>query len=61
MMVIIESITGGIFDGFFSEAKLKKWRKKQVQCSRLGRPTYNRNLDGFNSRKKLIKTKMGKI
>jgi type IX secretion system PorP/SprF family membrane protein len=61
MMVIIESITGGIFDGFFSEAKLKKWRKKQVQCSRLGRPTYNRKLDGFNSRKKLIKTKMGKI
>ena len=61
IMLIIESISGGIFDGFFSEAKLKKWRKKQVQCSRLGRPTYSRRLDGFDTRKKLIKTKMGKM
>ena len=43
------------------QMKLKKWRKKQVQCSRLGRPTYSRKLDGFDTRKKLIKTKMGKM
>jgi hypothetical protein len=61
IMLIIESITGGIFDSYFSEAKLKKWRKKQVQCSRLGRPTYNNRLEGFSKKKKLFNTNMGKM
>lgn len=61
IMVIIESIAGGIFDSYFSEAKLKKWRKKQVQCSRLGRPTYSKRLEGFSKKKKLFNTNMGKM
>jgi len=61
IMVIIESITGGIFDSYFSEAKLKKWRKKQVQCSRLVRPTYSKRLEGFSKKKKLFNTNMGKM
>ena len=61
IMLIIESITGGIFDSYFSEAKLKKWRKKQVQCSRLGRPTYSKRLEGFSKKKKLFNTNMGKM
>ena len=61
IMLIIESITGGIFDSYFSEAKLKKWRKKQVQCSRLGRPTYSKRLEGFSKKKKLFNSNMGKM
>ena len=61
IILIIESITGGIFDSYFSEAKLKKWRKKQVHCSRLGRPTYSKRLEGFSKKKKLFNTNMGKM
>ena len=59
--LIYESINGGIFDSFVSESKLKKWRKKQVQCSRLGRTNYSKRLEGFKNKKKLYKTNMGKM
>jgi hypothetical protein len=59
--LIYESINGGIFDSFVSESKLKKWKKKQVQCSRLGRSNYSKRLEGLKNKKKLYKTNMGKI
>jgi len=32
-----------------------------VQCSRLGRPTYSKRLEGFSKKKKLFNTNMGKM
>lgn len=61
LTLIYESINGGIFDSFVSESKLKKWKKKQVQCSRLGRSNYSKRLEGLKNKKKLYKTNMGKI